>query len=135
MLKLDSISYGVAYISGTHNLQSGERLMSRTGKDGISFIRETNIEGIYTYGLEQTQDNWEHKAGYIWSSRASAINKALGTKLVSIYYKKAGGYSYQPCGISMFTLNQLLEGTDYVVYDEPFESAQDIEYKVSFRRS
>lgn len=50
------------------------------------FYKKTNIEGIYTFGCKQLTDSWDHKAGYIWSSRASCINAVLATNFVGCIY-------------------------------------------------
>ena len=46
------------------------------------FYQPTNIEGVYYYGCIQLKDDYDHKAGYVWSSRASVINKAFNLDLI-----------------------------------------------------
>lgn len=56
-------------------------------EDTYKFFYKENQDGFVSYGAIQKKDTREHKAGYIWSSRASLINvifdkQSLGISLV-----------------------------------------------------
>lgn len=71
------------YISCDEKLVEGERIHSRVvdGGDGELFCSKTNVPDIYYFGCKQLEDDYDHKAGYIWSSRAGCINGQFGTQL------------------------------------------------------
>ena len=60
-----------------------EKIYSKLVDNGRSelFCESTNIEGVYHFGCKQLTDSYDHKAGYIWSSRAGCINGQFGTQL------------------------------------------------------
>ena len=67
------------------------------------YYQKTNIEGLYLYGCKQLYDGWDHKAGYIWSSRASCINKNFDTMLIPVRFN--GTY----CAMDANILKPLVE--------------------------
>lgn len=72
-LNSDNLSSEVVY-EGQQILEDGD----------ILFYKEY-ADSTYTYGLIQSRDNYHgHDKGYIWSSRASVINKVFNLNLVDI---------------------------------------------------
>ena len=74
-------------IPGTYRyvpIVPGDIVESKIVEDGTEemFYKKTNIEGIYTFGCKQLTDSWDHKAGYIWSSRSSCVNETFGTNFI-----------------------------------------------------
>lgn len=53
------------------------------GVKNLVFLKEI-APNVYTYGVKQLTDGVHHKAGYVWSSRASAVNKVLNTDLIEV---------------------------------------------------
>ena len=60
-----------------------EKIYSKIVDEGKSelFCESTNVEGVYKFGCKQLTDRYDHKAGYVWSSRAGCINSHFGTQL------------------------------------------------------
>lgn len=60
-----------------------EKIHSKIVDGGKSelFCESTNVEGVYHFGCKQLTDSYDHKAGYVWSSRAGCINGQFGTQL------------------------------------------------------
>ena len=71
------------YISCDEEVKVTEKIYSKIVDEGRSelFCESTNIEGIYHFGCKQLKDRYDHKAGYVWSSRAGCINGQFGTQL------------------------------------------------------
>ena len=131
------MSGGVVTVIGDTPLVIGERILEKRldNNEGIAFVRRTNIDGIFDYGLEQTEDNYfGHKAGYIWSSRASAMNKVLDVALVEICYKTKNSSMYSSCAIDVPHLIRLLENTEYEVVTEPRVKESDVYYDVKRKK-
>ena len=78
-------------------------------------------------------DSWDHKKGYVWSSRPSVMNKVFDTKLIYAYYKAKDSVSYCCCAIDIEHLKELLEGTDYEVRETPIVEKSDITFIVTKR--
>lgn len=57
------------------------------------FVKDTNVKGLYTYGLEQLEDTYDHKAGYVWSSRDGVINEAFDMALMKVVIDNSAQYS------------------------------------------
>lgn len=49
------------------------------------FYTQTNVPHIIRFGCKQLKDDYRNKAGYIWSSRASCINKEWNTRYIQAY--------------------------------------------------
>lgn len=66
----------------------GDVVESKVVENGTEemFYKKTSIEGIYTFGCKQLTDSWDHKAGYVWSTRASCVNDTFGTNFVGCIY-------------------------------------------------
>ncbi len=60
-----------------------EKIHSKVVDNGKSelFCESTNVSGVYHFGCKQLTDRYDHKAGYVWSSRAGCINGEFGTQL------------------------------------------------------
>lgn len=60
-----------------------EKIHSKIVDNGTSelFCESTNVPGVYNFGCKQLNDRYDHKAGYVWSSRASCINREFDTQL------------------------------------------------------
>lgn len=122
MLTIDRISNGCIYITGEEELKGIERVLEKQESDGKCFVVRTNIEGIYTYGIEQTkEDYWGHKPGYVWSSRASVMNAAFGVTLFEACYRK-GTSCYRSCAVDLVRFEHLLKANGYSVDFTPIVS-------------
>ena len=68
MITIDKIQNGTIYITGDEPMKVLERVQEKQCETGKLFIARTSIDGIYTYGLEQTLGSYfGHGPGYIWS--------------------------------------------------------------------
>lgn len=65
-------------------IESGEVIHSSSDGKLERFVKDTSEEGVFEYGAIQLTDSWDHKAGYIWSSRCSVMNQIFGTRLVEV---------------------------------------------------
>lgn len=72
--KLEDFSRDMELI-GSKNVDSNGRL---------ELYRSKTYKWYYRYRLTQLRPDWEHEAGYVWSSRASLVNKIFGTKISEI---------------------------------------------------
>jgi len=62
-----------------------EEIASKESEESIlRLFQSKNHPYFYHFYAEQKYDTWEHKAGYRWSSRASAVNEAFGTKIMEV---------------------------------------------------
>lgn len=132
-MKIDAIRHGSIYIIGEDELTCKERCLTKTLSDGILFVTNTNIDGIFRYGLEQTkEDYFGHGPGYIWHSRASVMNANFDVALIDAYYKEEGSYSYTTCAIDLARLESLLEDTEYEIDWTPYpsEDGTDVHYRL-----
>ena len=119
------------YIVGEENLKTGEVVLEKEVEDGTYFVRKTNIDGIFTYGLKQNkEDYFGNPAGYIWSSRASVMNKQFNLALIEIVYKKENSYCPTSCSMDVAYLKQLLSNTEYTIDKSPRESDTDVTYRI-----
>jgi hypothetical protein len=132
MLKVDSVSHGDIYIVGDVELTNGDVVLSKDVETETLFVRKTNIEGIFTYGARNNVEDrvWGKPAGYIWSSRASVMNKAFDVALIDVYYKEEGSYSYRCAAIDLAHLEPLLADTEYEINWEPKFEKEDVIYKL-----
>lgn len=133
MITIDNIENGTIWITGDEPMKVLERVQEKQCETGKLFIARTSIDGIYTYGLEQTLGNYfGHGPGYIWSSRASVINSELGTVLHEAAYRE-GNRSYRSCAVDLIRFEGILKAHGYKIdLSEPEVSSDgmDIRYKV-----
>ncbi len=131
-MRIDGIRHGTVYIIGEEDLKSNKRCLTKEDSEGILFIANTNIEGIFFYGYEQKKsDYFGHGPGYIWSSRASVMNANFDVALIEACYKKEGS-SYCCCSIDLARLEPLLKDTEYEIDWTPYpsEDGTDVHYKL-----
>ena len=48
------------------------------------FVARTNYPEVFVYGAIQLNDNYEHEAGYVWSSRVGVLNKYFNKDYVDV---------------------------------------------------
>ena len=60
--------------------------------------RSRKYPAFVHFGYIQSHDSYEHKAGYVWSSRPGVINNAFGTKLTSVTIYES---EYLPCSCAV----------------------------------
>ena len=133
-MRIDAIRQGTVYIIGDEKLKCNARCLTHEDNEGILFVTNTNIEGIFRYGYEQTKEDrvWGHAPGYIWASRASCMNAVFDVALIECCYKEEGSPSYTTCAIDLAHLEPLLEGTEYEIDWTPHPSSDgtDVHYKL-----
>lgn len=134
MLKIDAIRDNTVYLVGDEKLITKDDCLSSITEDGDSrlFVKKTNIEGIFHYGSEQLCEYWMgHEKGYVWSSRASVMNKEFDIALIEARYKVEGAISYSCCAIDLVRFEQLLKEARYEVVWTPIENTEyDLHYKL-----
>lgn len=119
------------YIVGEEDLKTGEVVLEKEVEDGTYFVRKTNIDGIFTYGFKQNkEDYFGNPAGYVWSSRASVMNKQFNLALIEVVYKKENSYCPISCSMDVAYLEQLLSDTEYTIDKSPRESDTDVTYRI-----
>lgn len=90
-----------------------------------SFIRSTNVEGIYTYGIEDIQ------SGYVYSSRCGVMNKKFDTCLIEAGYKRKQDICYRTCAVDLVRFEDALNRAGYEVNFTPIENTEhDVVYSV-----
>lgn len=115
MITIDKISNGTVWLTGDEPMKVIGRVQEKQCDTGKLFIARTSIEGIYTYGLEQTRgDYFGHGPGYIWSSRASVINSQLDTALHEAAYRE-GNRCYCSCAIDLVRFEGILKEHGYKI--------------------
>ena len=133
MITIDEIKNGTIYITGDEKLEYLERVQEKQCETGKLFIARTSIDGIYTYGLEQTLGSYfGHGPGYIWSSRASVINSQLDTVLHEAAYRE-GDRGYRSCAVDLIRFEGILKAHGYKIdlnKPEVSDDGIDIHYKV-----
>lgn len=131
MLKIKEISKnGTIYIIGDVDLRSEGEVLSAIDSEGRLFVNKTNVEGIFTYGIQNTKpDYFGHGVGYTWSSRASVMNKAFDVALIDVLYDTSG-YCFRTCAIDLAHLEPLLEDTEWKIDWEPIVDHSDITYRI-----
>lgn len=136
-IRFNGMVNGCPAFIGTQPLQfNKERAMEQRlgNNEGIAFIRPANLDGFATYGIEQTRGHeCGHGAGYIWSSRATVMNKVFDVALVDVLYKTENSNLYSSCAIDVAHLVELLEGTEYQVDTECRVDGEDVYYDVKQR--
>ena len=132
MLKIDAIRDNTVYIIGDEKLITKDEYLSSITEDGDCrlFVRKTNIEGIFLYGSEQLCEYWMgHEKGYVWSSRASVMNKEFDIALIEARYKVESATSYSYCAIDLVIFEQLLKEAGYEVMWTPIKNTEyDLQY-------
>ena len=132
MLKIDAIRDNTVYIIGDEKLITKDEYLSSIIEDGDYrlFVRKTNIEGIFLYGSEQLCEYWMgHEKGYVWSSRASVMNKEFDIALIEARYKVESATSYSCCAIDLVIFEQLLKEARYEVMWTPIKNTEyDLQY-------
>ena len=117
------------YITGEEKLKNNNIILEEEVNDGVLFVQDTNIEGLFNYGYRQTcADYMGHGPGYIWASRASVMNKTFGMTLMDIYYKKENDISYSSCAIDLYVLEPLLKDTEFEIDWNPQIDDEDAIY-------
>lgn len=132
-MRIDGIRQNTVYIIGDEALKCNERCLTKEDPDGILFITNTNVDGIFCYGYEQKKrDYFGHGPGYVWASRASVMNANFDVALVEACYKKEGSYSYTTCAIDLARLELLLKDTEYEIdwTPHPSQDGTDVYYKL-----
>ena len=133
MITIDRIENGTIYITGDEKLEYLERVQEKQCETGKLFIARTSIDGIYTYGLEQTLGYYfGHGPGYIWSSRASVINSQLDTVLHEAAYRQ-GDRCYCSCAVDLVRFEGILKAHGYKIdLSDPKVSSDgvDIHYNI-----
>lgn len=133
-IQFNGMVNGVPAFTGTLPLEfNKERAIEHRldNNDGIAFICLANIDGFATYGIEQTKAyEVGHGPGYIWSSRATVMNKVFDVALIDALYKVEGKNTYMSCAIDLNTMTQLLDGSEYGVDICPRVTEEDIHYDV-----
>lgn len=123
------------YIVG-ENIKLLDRILEFEDKEGTCFVTNTNVEGIYSYGYQQKKaDYFGNPAGYIWSSRASVMNKVFNTTLIDIYYCESYHSSGRCLAIDLHVLEPLLENTEYMIDWTPIVDKEDVTYKLVKRNA
>ena len=134
-MKFNGMMDGKICIEGDVNLVSTDYAMTQISSDRESeyFIRKTNIEGIYTYGIKSLVEDriWDKPVGYIWASRASVMNKVFDTCLIECYYRKENTQTYTCCSIDLVRYEDFLKSNGYKVNFVPYENTDsDVSFKV-----
>lgn len=132
MLKIEAVRDNDIYLVGDIRLEAKEECLSKELDESRLFVRKTNIEGIYQYGSEQLCDEWMgHGKGYVWSSRASVMNKAFDTALIEARYKVEGAISYSCCAVDLVRFEHMLKEAGYEVVWTPIGNTEyDLHYEL-----
>lgn len=133
-IKFEGLVNGLPAFSGATKLQfDAKRLLEQEipMSGGIAFICGANLDGFFQYGIEQTaQEVMGHGPGYIWASRASAMNKVFDAALVDVLYKTDDSRFYGSCAIDVAHLREFLSNTDYMVDENGQASDEDLCYQI-----
>ena len=115
--------------------ESNEHRVCRITEDNEEY--ELNLiehkMGVFTFYAKQLKDNKDHKAGYLWSSRCSVMNKFFGTELVEVgaYLINSQTTPYE-VGIKVSDLKDVLP-EEYCIVKRTDRDGE-INYKVIDRR-
>ena len=135
-MKFNEMMNGNICIEGPEYLVSSGIAMSTIREGQEYFIRKTNIEGIYTYGIKSLTPDpvWDKPAGYIWASRASVMNRIFDTCLRECYYRKEGTQTYTCGAIDLVRYEQFLKENGYEVdfngYNPYPSTNEDLAYEI-----
>jgi hypothetical protein len=135
MLRIEAIRGGCVYLIGDERLVCNKRCLTKEDPEGILFITNTNVEGIFRYGYEQMKaDYFGHGPGYVWHSRASVMNANFDVMLMEAYYKEEGSNTYTTCAIDMVRYEELFNEYGYELVREPRkENKSDVYYDLKKR--
>ena len=91
VISVPDTEYGYVYLDCDKKLSKWDKDEWITLKKQVTddnkfelFLKEYLDCNVYTYGAKQLHADRETGKGYVWSSRPGVINKAFGTKLVSV---------------------------------------------------
>ena len=108
-MKFEAIKDNKLYFTSNNKLESKNIVHVKYIGDGELFVKDTNIEDVFTYGFKTlSPDVWGHPAGYVWTSRASVMNRTFNLSLIDVYCKFEDNYHYTTCAITLDKLNELL---------------------------
>lgn len=131
MMKFELLKDKKIYLTCDENIESKNIIHVKYIDNGELFVKNTNIEDVFTYGFKTlAPDHWGHPAGYIWTSRASVMNKIFNLSLVDVYCKFKDNYHYTTCAITIDKLNQLLAEANQKVNIIITHTDEDIAYTV-----
>lgn len=134
MLRIDAIRNGYVYLIGDEKLVCNKRCLTKEDPEGILFITNTNVEGIFRYGYEQKKEDYMgHGPGYIWHSRASVMNANFDVMFMEAYYKEEGSNTYTTCAIDMVRHEELFNEYGYDVIRVPRKTDSDVYYDLKKR--
>lgn len=112
-------------IEGTELLRPITVIQDLVIGDNRHFIQSTNVEGIYTYGIEDL------RTGYVYSSRCGVMNKRFDTCLIEAGYKRKKDICYRACAIDLVRFEEALNKQGYEVNFTPIENTEhDVVYSV-----
>lgn len=117
MLKLEKISYvngnPVYFISCDEKILNCGKVHSAIIKDNDEemFCKNTNVTGVYSFGVKQLVDGMYHEAGYIWSSRPGCINGRFNMQLVDAVINGSSRWA-----VDINTLKPLVEAFTNKLY-------------------
>ena len=131
-MRIESINANRIYVVGEDDVKLLDRILEQEDKEGTTFVRATNIEGIYDYGYQQKKaDYMGNPTGYIWSSRAGVMNKVFNTKLIEVAYAEDLPFnSFSSYAIDLNILEPLLEETNYMIDWTPTITDTDVVYRL-----
>ena len=127
MPKLDYVgSSNRPYLTGADKLIIGDEVLEKELNEGKLWIRATNIEGVFTYGLTD-------ETGYTWSSRVGVLNKEFDIALIECCYRH-DDRSYRCCAIDFAHLDEILRDTEYKLDPVPELCFEDKEPYYTLRK-
>ena len=112
-----------------------EQILSNEGD--TAFINKFE-DGTYSFGIIQGDYySMGHRKGYIWSSRASVMNKIFGTDIMEVGIKLPNEEGYFSRAVDIKTLKKILPEVLVIVFFAVISFAYffpaDIEGKILFR--
>ena len=121
------------YITGEEPLVGKDIVQSHVDNEGELFLKRTNVPGIYFYGFKQAKESMGHPAGYVWSSRASVLNKTMNLTLLDATYKV--DTSLRGCAIDLKLFEQLLNENGFEVNFTPTRNnSSDTVYTITQKK-
>lgn len=85
-----------------HEFYEDMEEVGRIGKPedaGILYLERSKSHPAFVhFGYIQNHDSYDHKAGYVWSSRPGVINAAFGTNLIGVTIYAS---PYLPCSCAV----------------------------------
>lgn len=111
-----------------HDLVLTNTRTTEPDNEGNYFIlKEYNGGEYYTYGFVQGKDSYDHKAGYVWSSRPSCINAVFDTDLIDVRLLEDGAITGYGVAIRVSMLKEILP--DEFSIEEYYEK-EDNDYNI-----